>query len=1591
MANKKIFRNQVIDKGQLKKIMSWAFMNYGTARTAQIADELKELGFTYATKAGVSISVDDLQIPPSKKALLEEAEEEIRNTERRYIKGEITEVERFQKVIDTWNGTSEALKDRVVENFKASNPLNSVYMMAFSGARGNISQVRQLVGMRGLMADPQGEIIDLPIKTNFREGLTVTEYIISSYGARKGLVDTALRTADSGYLTRRLVDVSQDVILREIDCGTSKGIWTRSMTDGERVLIPIKDRLMGRVLGADVHHPETGEIITYQSEQAVKNHSVSEELAVAIQEAGVEEVLLRSPLTCEANRSVCQHCYGWSLAHGHNVNLGEAVGIIAAQSIGEPGTQLTMRTFHTGGVFTAEAAGMIRAGINGVVKFSKSLRVRPFRTRHGDDAFIVESTGQIIVDGSGKNTEKHSITQGTTIIVQEGQQVKANEILAEIAAGGRTARKTTEKATKDVATDLAGEVKFADVVPEEKTDRQGNMTRIAQRGGLIWVLGGEVYNLPPAAEPLVKNGDPVHPGSVLAQTKLVSEHGGLVRIREQFAEGELPREIEIITASVLLDQALVRLVQMQGREQYIIETNSNHRFMLKVSPGSKVENHDVIAELMDDSYRTKTGGIIKYAGVEVAKRGKGKQGYEVTQGGTLLWIPEECHEVNKDISLLLTEDGQYVEAGMEVVKDIFCQSNGVIEVTQKNDILREIVIKPGELHLVDDPEMVMAIDGQIVNPGQEVIPGIISDNLRYVEYVETPEGPALLLRPVVEFSVPENPTVPSQESLNESIVLRAVQRLTYKDGERVRSVEGVELLRTQLVISIGIEAPQLAADIELLPDENDPDVRKLQLVILESLVIRRDAIADATQGSTLTRLMVKDGDEIEKGAVVTRTEIMCKEDGIIQGIRSGSEILRRCLVVRESDEFILQVKNIPLVKEGDKVVAGEFIANGTKATQSGEVVYVSSHIDFSPDFKKKLDEAIEFLADLLASVIVNSLISHFAPGLAGAPLPLGVGPATPLVSIRIELVQTITNGIFNHLPSILQVPVIQKAVATLAAVILDEIINRGIDTLGALISMLLKPAPHLIAELKQLILIPGLQQVAGAIGFVLGDPGLHSLIEIALVGKKMVAAGAGWGAAAFVSLVGKLIALLISFFTLSWTKPITITLRQTLRDTMTINLPDGVKPTVELGQLLIQGVEIADQVTIPVSGQVIAIGDKVTGTGTSHVLPNQIKLRLGRPYRVSPGAILHIKDGDLVQRGDNLVLLVFERAKTGDIIQGLPRIEELLEARKPKEACILARRPGTAQVTMDDDVTELRVIENDGTVTDYPLGSGQSPIISDGHKVDAGQTLTDGPSNPHEILEVFYDHYLEQGEGMYDAALGSFRHCQAFLVNEVQSVYQSQGIDISDKHIEVIVRQMTSKVRIDDGGDTTMLPGELVELRQVEQVNDAMSITGSAPAKYTPVLLGITKASLNTDSFISAASFQETTRVLTEAAIEGKSDWLRGLKENVIIGRLIPAGTGFNAYEESGNAEYGFDNGTLYLDEEDEDELRDVVLDDKTARVYNSFERELPPESKAAPSSLGKGSKVIFEDSEDDPLLSAILDDELIDDEYEDDNEDEDE
>merc|ERR1712230_12668 len=454
------------------------------------------------TKAAVSISVEDLRVPSDKVSLLQQAEDQITETEERYRLGEITEVERHTKVIDTWTETNERLVQSVRRNFDENDPLNSVWMMANSGARGNMSQVRQLVGMRGLMANPQGEIIDLPIRTNFREGLTVTEYVISSYGARKGLVDTALRTADSGYLTRRLVDVAQDVIVREDDCGTSRSIKVAADDNGK-----YKSRLVGRLLAEDVVDG-AGEVI------ATRNTEVDPPLSEAIEKAGIKQVQVRSPLTCEAARSVCRKCYGWALAHNELVDLGEAVGIVAAQSIGEPGTQLTMRTFHTGGVSTAET-GVVRSVVAGTVEVSTKARVRPYRTPHGVNAQQAEVDFNLTIKPTGKGkTQKIEITNGSLLFVENGQTIDADVTVAQIAAGA--VKKSVEKATKDVICDLAGQVRYEEAIqPREVTDRQGNITLKAQRLGRMWVLAGDVYNLPPNAQPVVSSETQVTEGQVL--------------------------------------------------------------------------------------------------------------------------------------------------------------------------------------------------------------------------------------------------------------------------------------------------------------------------------------------------------------------------------------------------------------------------------------------------------------------------------------------------------------------------------------------------------------------------------------------------------------------------------------------------------------------------------------------------------------------------------------------------------------------------------------------------------------------------------------------------------------------------------------------------------------------------------------------------------------------------------------------------------------------------------------------------------------------------------------------------------------------
>jgi len=414
--------NDLVDKSKLGKILDRVYRIHGPTKTAETLDKIKELGFKYSTKAAITISVSDMVIPKEKEKLLKEADEMVAKIEAQFRRGLISEEERYEKVIETWNMTTEKVTEALMATLDKFNP---IFMMAHSGARGSKNQIRQLAGMRGLMADPSGRIIELPIRSNFREGLNVLEFFISTHGARKGLADTALRTADSGYLTRRLVDVSQDVIVREEDCGTDEGIYVEEIREGNEIIEKLSDRIIGRIAAEDIVDSEGNVIVR-------RNEMINEEEAEKIEKAGITRVKIRSPLTCRSRHGVCRMCYGRDLATGELVNIGEAVGIIAAQAIGEPGTQLTMRTFHTGGVAGVDITqGLPRVeelfearkpkGLAVITEISGVVRINESKKRR-------EIT---VVDEENNISKTYLIPYGSRLKVRDGQWVQAGDELTE--------------------------------------------------------------------------------------------------------------------------------------------------------------------------------------------------------------------------------------------------------------------------------------------------------------------------------------------------------------------------------------------------------------------------------------------------------------------------------------------------------------------------------------------------------------------------------------------------------------------------------------------------------------------------------------------------------------------------------------------------------------------------------------------------------------------------------------------------------------------------------------------------------------------------------------------------------------------------------------------------------------------------------------------------------------------------------------------------------------------------------------------------------------------------------------------------------
>ncbi len=580
--------NETLTKKSISQLFEKIYLKAGDKKTVIFADRIKDLGYKFATQAAISIGIDDLEIPETKNALIEDANEKVREIERQINNGLITSGERYNKLVDIWSKTTDlvanammdTISKEIVEDEKGEKQevksFNSVYMMADSGARGSQQQIRQLAGMRGLMAKPSGEIIENPIIANFREGLNVLQYFVSTHGARKGLADTALKTANSGYLTRRLVDVAQDAVVAEVDCGTLDGIFVTPLTEGGEVIEKVSARVLGRVAQEDIVSPITGNIIVEADQE------INEELAEQIDASGIDRVRIRSVLTCQAKQGICAYCYGRDLARGRVVNLGESVGVIAAQSIGEPGTQLTMRTFHIGGTASSSVEqSSLEAKLGGQIQY---LKLDTVRNRDGK-LVAMNRNGEIaVVDQQGNIKERNKVVFGSILHVEEGSEIKPGQLLAE-----------WDPFSIPTLTAVSGKVKYGDLVEgvtlTEQVDQQTRMSRRVvtesrnadlrprlsikdekNRTMKVGDRGDARYYFSPGIHVMVTDGEEVLAGDIIATkprdtTKTKDITGGLPRVAELF-EARKPKEIAVIAEI----EGIVSLGKIVKGKQKVIVT-----------------------------------------------------------------------------------------------------------------------------------------------------------------------------------------------------------------------------------------------------------------------------------------------------------------------------------------------------------------------------------------------------------------------------------------------------------------------------------------------------------------------------------------------------------------------------------------------------------------------------------------------------------------------------------------------------------------------------------------------------------------------------------------------------------------------------------------------------------------------------------------------------------------------------------------------------------------------------------------------------------------------------------------------------------
>nr|YP_009936326.1 RNA polymerase beta'' subunit [Calanthe lyroglossa]QNT10865.1 RNA polymerase beta'' subunit [Calanthe lyroglossa] len=1318
-----VFHNKVIDGTAMKRLISRLIDHFGMAYTSHILDQVKALGFQRATATSISLGIDDLLTIPSKGWLVQDAEQQSFLLEKNHHYGNVHVVEKLRQSIEIWYATSDYLRQEMNPNFRMTDPSNPVHLMSFSGARGNASQVHQLVGMRGLMSDPQGQMIDLPIQSNLREGLSLTEYIISCYGARKGVVDTAVRTSDAGYLTRRLVEVVQHILVRRTDCGTIRGISVSSRNGmTEKIFV---QTLIGRVLADDIY-------IGLRC-IATRNKDIGIGLVNRFITFRANPIYIRTPFTCRSTSWICQLCYGRSPTHGDLVELGEAVGIIAGQSIGEPGTQLTLRTFHTGGVFTGGTAEHVRAPSNGKIKFDEDL-VHPTRTRHGHPAFLCFIDLYVTIE-SRDILHNVNIPTKSLILVQNDQYVESEQVIAEIRTGTSTFH-FKERVQKHIYSESEGEMHWS-TDGYHATEYPYSNVHLLPKTSHLWILAGGLCRSNIVSFSLHKDQDQMNANSFSLEERYIfdlSLTNDQVRQKLLDTFGKKYREIfdyskpyrimskghwNLIEPSTYIRQE--NSLAKKRRNRFVIPLQYDQEqekklipcfgISIKIPINGILRRNSILAYFDDPRYRRSSSGITKYGIVEVdsivkkedlieyrgAKEFSPKYQMQM-KVDRFFFIPEEVH-ILPGSSPIMVRNNSIIGVDTRLALNINTRSRvgGLVRVERKKKSM-ELKIFSGDIHFSGEVDKISRHSGILIPPGMEKKNSKGSKKLKNWIYVQritpTKKKYFVLVRPVVTYEIADGinlATLFSQDLLQEkdNVQLRIVNYILYGNGKSIRGIShtSIQLVRTCLVLTwdqekkSSIEEEAHASFVEIRANDLLRDFIRIELV--KSTILYTEKRYD-TAGS---------------------------------GFISNNELDR---THRNPFDSKAKIQSFPQ----HKGTLGTLL-NRNKECQSFIILSSSNCSRIGP----------------FNTLRYNNATKESDPM---TPIRDLLGPLGTIVPKIVKFCSSYYLRTYNQV--------------FLKKYFLFENFQQTFQVLQVL------PFQYCFLDENSRIYNP--------------DPCSNII----------------WNS-----------------FHSNWC----FLHHDSCEEAWTI---------ISLGQFLCENVCLLKYGSrIKKSGQIFIV----------HV--DSLVIRSAKPYLVTPGATVHGHYGETFSEGNTLITFIYEKSRSGDITQGLPKVEQILEVRS------------IDSISMN---LERRVEGWDERI--------------------------------RRILGIPW--------GFLIGAELTIAQSRISLVNKIQKVYRSQGVQIHNRHIEIIVRQVTSRVLVsEDGMSNVFLPGEFIGLLRAERAGRVLD----EAIFYRAILLGITKSSLNTQSFISEASFQETARVLAKAALRGRIDWLKGLKENVVLGGIIPVGTGF--------------------------------------------------------------------------------------------------